>query len=100
MSPPWVDSPDAIRPRVRLVGDTAGAGLPVYRCVNTGKMVFMRLDRSAKVYVAGHRGLVGSALCRHLHEEGFINQVVRQPSLICAIGRRCGRSSQLSALAS
>ncbi|MFW2334692.1 GDP-L-fucose synthase, partial [Ilumatobacter sp.] len=29
------------------------------------------LDRSARVYVAGHRGLVGSALVRHLESEGF-----------------------------
>src|SRR5690606_1782987 len=32
-----------------------------------------RLDRSARVYVAGHRGLVGSALVRHLRAEGFTN---------------------------
>jgi GDP-L-fucose synthase len=29
------------------------------------------LDRDARVYVAGHRGLVGSALVRHLEAEGF-----------------------------
>ncbi len=29
------------------------------------------LDRDARVYVAGHRGLVGSALTRHLEAEGF-----------------------------
>ncbi len=33
------------------------------------------LDRSARVYVAGHRGLVGSALVRHLEAEGFTNIV-------------------------
>ena len=32
-----------------------------------------QLDRSARVYVAGHRGLVGSALVRHLRAEGFTN---------------------------
>ncbi len=31
------------------------------------------LDRSASVYVAGHRGLVGSALVRHLEAAGFTN---------------------------
>jgi len=31
------------------------------------------LDRAARVYVAGHRGLVGSALVRHLESEGFDN---------------------------
>lgn len=29
------------------------------------------IDRNARVYVAGHRGLVGSALVRHLRAEGF-----------------------------
>jgi GDP-L-fucose synthase len=29
------------------------------------------LDRSARVYVAGHGGLVGSALVRHLEQQGF-----------------------------
>jgi GDP-L-fucose synthase len=31
------------------------------------------LDRDARVYVAGHRGLVGGALVRHLESEGFTN---------------------------
>ncbi|MGW0036385.1 GDP-L-fucose synthase family protein [Gordonia sp. NPDC003376] len=35
------------------------------------------LDRSAKVYVAGHRGLVGSALWRHFNAEGFSRLVGR-----------------------
>jgi GDP-L-fucose synthase len=33
------------------------------------------LDRSARVYVAGHRGLVGSAIWRHLEAEGFTSLV-------------------------
>jgi GDP-L-fucose synthase len=31
------------------------------------------IDRDARVFVAGHRGLVGSALVRHLEAEGFTN---------------------------
>ncbi|MEO6651788.1 MAG: GDP-L-fucose synthase, partial [Ilumatobacteraceae bacterium] len=31
------------------------------------------MDRSARIYVAGHRGLVGSALVRHLEAQGFTN---------------------------
>ncbi|HYX23073.1 MAG TPA: GDP-L-fucose synthase, partial [Thermoanaerobaculia bacterium] len=31
------------------------------------------MPRSARVYVAGHRGLVGSAILRRLREEGFGN---------------------------
>lgn len=34
-----------------------------------------RLDRDAKVYIAGHRGLVGSALWRHFNAAGFTNLV-------------------------
>ncbi len=29
------------------------------------------IDRGAKVHVAGHRGLVGSAIWRHLTGQGF-----------------------------
>lgn len=35
------------------------------------------LDRNKKIYVAGHRGLVGSALVRKLEKEGFTNIVTR-----------------------
>ncbi|MCR5261668.1 MAG: GDP-L-fucose synthase [Candidatus Gastranaerophilales bacterium] len=35
------------------------------------------LDRNAKVYIAGHKGLVGSALLRRFEKEGFKNIVVR-----------------------
>lgn len=35
------------------------------------------VDRSEKIYVAGHRGLVGSALMRLLHARGFNNVIAR-----------------------
>ena len=35
------------------------------------------LDRNGKIYVAGHRGLVGSALVRRLKKDGFANIVTR-----------------------
>ncbi|MGT2461433.1 GDP-L-fucose synthase family protein [Sinomonas atrocyanea] len=38
------------------------------------------LDRSATFYVAGHRGLVGSAIWRRLEDEGFSNLVGRSSS--------------------
>ncbi|MFT4124665.1 MAG: GDP-L-fucose synthase [Gordonia sp. (in: high G+C Gram-positive bacteria)] len=38
------------------------------------------LDRSATVYIAGHRGLVGSALWRHFEKVGFTNLVGRTSS--------------------
>lgn len=35
------------------------------------------MEKSAKIYVAGHRGLVGSAIMRRLRAEGFENIVTR-----------------------
>lgn len=35
------------------------------------------MDRTAKIYVAGHRGLVGSALLRELERQGYSNIVTR-----------------------
>ena len=35
------------------------------------------LDRASPVYIAGHRGLVGSALLRRFQAEGFTNLLVR-----------------------
>ena len=35
------------------------------------------LDRNKKIYVAGHRGLVGSGLVRCLQKAGFKNIVTR-----------------------
>lgn len=35
------------------------------------------IDRASRVYVAGHRGLVGSAVWRHLDREGFSDLVGR-----------------------
>ncbi|MFJ6355785.1 GDP-L-fucose synthase family protein [Pseudarthrobacter oxydans] len=39
-----------------------------------------KLDRSSKFYVAGHRGLVGSAIWRNLEQEGFSDLVGRTSS--------------------
>ncbi len=35
------------------------------------------MEKQAKIYVAGHRGMVGSAIYRRLQEEGYTNIVVR-----------------------
>jgi GDP-L-fucose synthase len=37
----------------------------------------MEIERASRVYVAGHRGLVGSAVWRHLEAEGFTDLVGR-----------------------
>src|ERR1044071_6042353 len=36
------------------------------------------LDKSEKIFVAGHRGMVGSAIVGHLRSEGFSNLLVRE----------------------
>ncbi|NNL77462.1 MAG: NAD-dependent epimerase/dehydratase family protein, partial [Desulfobacterales bacterium] len=35
------------------------------------------MERSSKIYVSGHRGLVGSALMRRLKAEGYANIITR-----------------------
>lgn len=35
------------------------------------------MNLNAKIYVAGHRGLVGSALMRQLQKQGYSNIVTR-----------------------
>ena len=38
------------------------------------------MDKSEKVFVAGHRGMVGSALVRRLESESFSNLLFRERS--------------------
>lgn len=38
------------------------------------------MDKNAKIYVAGHQGMVGSAICRQLSRHGFHNVVTRSRS--------------------
>jgi GDP-L-fucose synthase len=40
----------------------------------------VQLKKSDKIFVAGHRGMVGSALVRRLEAEGFTNLLTRDPS--------------------
>ena len=35
------------------------------------------MEKNAKIYVAGHRGMVGSAICRALESQGYHNLVKR-----------------------
>jgi len=35
------------------------------------------MNRTDRIYVAGHRGMVGSAICRTLHAQGFANIITR-----------------------
>ncbi|MCQ2375836.1 MAG: GDP-L-fucose synthase [Salinivirgaceae bacterium] len=38
------------------------------------------METNAKIYVAGHRGLVGSAICRNLAKKGYTNIITRTHS--------------------
>jgi GDP-L-fucose synthase len=35
------------------------------------------MQKDSKIYIAGHRGMVGSAIARHLEAKGFTNLVFR-----------------------
>lgn len=35
------------------------------------------MDKSAKIYIAGHKGMVGSAIVRHLEKKGYSNLVLK-----------------------
>ncbi len=37
----------------------------------SGRCGALRMDKSSRIYVAGHRGLVGSAICRRLWRDGY-----------------------------
>ena len=36
-----------------------------------------KMEKDAKIYVAGHKGMVGSAIVRALEKEGYHNIVTR-----------------------
>jgi GDP-L-fucose synthase len=40
------------------------------------------MDKSSKVYIAGHRGMVGSAIYRKLKSEGFTNFITRTSDVL------------------
>src|SRR5216117_3822325 len=44
---------------------------------NTGRQI---MSKSDKIFVAGHRGMVGSALVRRLEADGFKNLLTRDRS--------------------
>jgi GDP-L-fucose synthase len=48
----------------------------------------MNMDKNSKIYVAGHRGLVGSAIIRALEKNGFTNLIVRTQSELNLINQQ------------
>jgi GDP-L-fucose synthase len=51
--------------------------MPNYASLQALQRQPIPMDKSSSIYVAGHMGLVGSALCRALQSEGHLNIVVR-----------------------
>ena len=47
------------------------------------------MEKNAKIYVAGHRGMVGSAIVRELQRQGYNNIITRTQSQ--RNGRLCNR---------
>ena len=35
------------------------------------------MEKDAKIYIAGHRGMVGSAIVRELERQGYTNLITR-----------------------
>ena len=48
----------------------------MYFCLN----IYTILEKTSKIYIAGHRGMVGSAIHRKLKKEGFTNLITRTSS--------------------
>ena len=40
------------------------------------------LDKNAKIYIAGHKGLVGSAILRFYQSQGFKNIITKKDTYI------------------
>ena len=51
------------------------------------------MNKQSKIYLAGHRGLVGSAILRKLAAEGYTNILTRSHSDL-DLTRRINRSAQ------
>src|SRR3954471_17665752 len=68
-----------------VLEDPAGPGRSLRSLGGSGRrgesiMTITTLDRGARTYVAGHRGLVGGAILRRLEELGFTDLVTRTSS--------------------
>ena len=52
------------------------------------------MEKDAKIYVAGHRGLVGSAIWKNLQQKGYTNLVGRTHAELDLLdGVRCANFS-------
>jgi hypothetical protein len=40
-------------------------------------------EKTSKIYIAGHRGMVGSAIMRRLEQGGYTNLITRTAEITC-----------------
>lgn len=52
----------------------------IYACSFVVSLIILPMEKTAKIYVAGHKGLVGSAIVRQLIAEGYTNIIGRTSS--------------------
>src|SRR5258707_582363 len=65
-------------PKSSLVSRVAGEDFGIWRLgFFPADSPRMKLEKNARIYVAGHRGLVGSAIWRELERQGFSNLIGR-----------------------
>ena len=53
--------------------------IPVFQKINNQ---LTRVEKDAKIYAAGHRGMVGSAILRALQKAGYTNSFASVPQRI------------------
>jgi GDP-L-fucose synthase len=49
----------------------------IFPCSSVDSVAIKNMQKEAKIYVAGHRGLVGSAIVRRLRQDGYFNLITR-----------------------
>lgn len=56
--------------------------MEVIKCLTTKNNIcyFFHMNSNSKIYIAGHRGMVGSAILRNLQKKGFTNFVLKTSS--------------------
>ena len=56
------------------------------------------MEKNAKIYVAGHRGMVGSAIVRELKRQGYENIITRTHKELRHFSQRKNRNMSSSLL--
>ena len=68
---------DMAKVAVERAGDEIRTNLAEYLEKGIVKIGRLMMEKNAKIYVAGHRGMVGSAIVRELQRQGYTNIITR-----------------------